>query len=316
MSQALINCYYFQEFDAMLRPQEDDLSDETFPPLPPPHSPGQGGGQEQGELFGDAEEGELSKLADVPAAKPKGVKRPQPKLDSQRLTSDRGLPALRPLFHNVHFKGKGHEAEDLRLLMLRMENWAHRLFPKLQFEDFIEKVEKLGAKREVQTCLKRIRLDMPVAQQDFQDREGEEEVPPEFLTFQDFDVFSGESSDNVHSTLAPPAASTPSLTEEQLKLIELNRQRALQRRLARLQPTDPAASQTDVSSTPDQPAAACSAQVLNTCTDQEDTPEELHQPPPCPPSSEAEPPAGSPAEPEAQSSEGLQSALSVCEDEG
>lgn len=34
--------------------------------------------------------------------------------------------------------------------MKKMENWAHRLFPKLQFEDFIDKVERLGAKKEVQ----------------------------------------------------------------------------------------------------------------------------------------------------------------------
>lgn len=85
------------------------------------------------------------------------------------------------MFDNVHFKGKGHEvknklqtincysfiflfgtfffnqtsvclyqAADLRLLMQKMENWAHRLYPKLQFEDFIDKVEKLGAKKEVQ----------------------------------------------------------------------------------------------------------------------------------------------------------------------
>lgn len=101
---------------------------------------------------------------------------------SFRLTSERGLPALRTLFDNVRFKGKGHEvragesltadrnlsrnieptrlvafvcarflqAEDLRLLMQKMENWAHRLYPKLQFEDFVDKVEKLGNKKEVQ----------------------------------------------------------------------------------------------------------------------------------------------------------------------
>lgn len=110
-----------------------------------------------------------------------------------RLISERGLPALRTLFDNVHFKGKGHEvradsrqinkakhsqwlwsssywlhftishtfsqhfhdflsnqASDLRLLMQKMENWAHRLYPKLQFDDFIDKVEKLGNKKEVQ----------------------------------------------------------------------------------------------------------------------------------------------------------------------
>lgn len=87
----------------------------------------------------DAEDGDVSKLAEVPAAKRKTVKRPQPKLDSSRydwwrrlthwkillvwhvvdavldvllrLTSDRGLPALRTLFDNVRFKGKGHEVK-------------------------------------------------------------------------------------------------------------------------------------------------------------------------------------------------------------
>lgn len=42
------------------------------------------------------------------------------------------------------------QAADLRLLMQKMENWAHRLYPKLQFEDFVDKVEKLGNKKEVQ----------------------------------------------------------------------------------------------------------------------------------------------------------------------
>lgn len=62
----LLSCslWLFQAGGAMLDPQEDrlsdmpdynDLDDEAFPPLPPPYSPGQGGGQEQGELFGGGE---------------------------------------------------------------------------------------------------------------------------------------------------------------------------------------------------------------------------------------------------------------------
>ncbi|CAG5849615.1 unnamed protein product [Menidia menidia] len=300
---------FLLELDAMLDPQSDALSDdhggsedEAFPPLPPPHSPGLGGAQDEDGPFADAVSTfnplkpepssihppsthpsiylnpsihptgpDVSGLADVPAAQRKSVKRPQPKLDSQRcqqggekeelgwvrrsrdrsrgvgtgqkesgrvrrsrfgsggvgmgqeesgwvrrsrdgsggvgtgqeelvwvrwswdgsggvgmgqeksgwvgrswdgsilglfwalapasdpeaaavlrLLSDRGLPALRTLFEDVRFRGKGHEAEDLRVLVQRMENWAHRLFPKLQFEDFMEKVEKLGGKKEVQ----------------------------------------------------------------------------------------------------------------------------------------------------------------------
>lgn len=42
------------------------------------------------------------------------------------------------------------QAEDLKTLIRHMEHWAHRLFPKLQFEDFIDRVENLGNKKEVQ----------------------------------------------------------------------------------------------------------------------------------------------------------------------
>lgn len=78
--------------------------------------------------------------------------------------------------------------------MQKMENWAHRLFPKLQFEQFIDKVERLGTKKDVQvwtvssvlvllckdliffspqTCLKRIRLDMPLTHEDYTSHDGE-----------------------------------------------------------------------------------------------------------------------------------------------
>lgn len=33
--------------------------------------------------------------------------------------------------------------------MKGLEHWAHRLFPKLKFNDFIERMERLGAKRDV-----------------------------------------------------------------------------------------------------------------------------------------------------------------------
>ncbi|XP_024118962.1 TIMELESS-interacting protein [Oryzias melastigma] len=235
-------------------PPYEDLDDEAFPPLPPPTSPGQ---QEGRGLLADGEDGEVSRLADVPDTKRRSVKRPRPKLDSQRLISEKGLPALRSLFHNVHFKGKGHEAEDLRLLMQKMENWAHRLYPRFQFEDFIDKVEKLGAKKEVQTCLKRIRLDMPLTHEDFTERDGEEDIPHETHDFRDPELFSNHTPLNKgeelsHSTPAPAA---PSLTEEQRRRMELNRQRALEKRLARQQQLhDAADSQTAVlDDPPDRP---------------------------------------------------------------
>ncbi|KAM4630594.1 TIMELESS-interacting protein [Polymixia lowei] len=262
-------------------PDYEQIEDENFPPLPPPHSPSRGGGEEEEDPFANGEdEGEISKLAEVPTAKRKGVKRPQPKLDSQRLISERGLPALRTLFDNVRFKGKGHEAEDLRLLMQNMENWAHRLYPKLQFDDFIDKVEKLGSKKEVQTCLKRIRLDMPLTHDDFISKDGEEEAGPGEQVFGDLDPFgSGVFPDNpqgpVHSTPAPAA---PSLTEEQRKRIELNKQLALERRLARQQQqhADPSDSQPVSSSlSADEPSTSSSSHFLCRGKDQDEEGQDL-----------------------------------------
>uniref|UniRef100_A0AAQ4RBY2 TIMELESS-interacting protein n=1 Tax=Gasterosteus aculeatus aculeatus TaxID=481459 RepID=A0AAQ4RBY2_GASAC len=316
----------------------DSIEDETFAPLPPPHSPGHGG-QEAAEPFDDGEDdADGSKLADVPASKRRGVKRPQPKLDSQRLTSERGLPALRTLFDNVRFKGKGHEvrageslsadrnlsrnieptrlvafvcarflqAEDLRLLMQKMENWAHRLYPKLQFEDFVDKVEKLGNKKEVQTCLKRIRLDMPLTHEDFMG--GEAAVDPEAQLLADPDPFNSSSFTNlpppVHSTPAPPPPQAPpSMTEEQRERMEQNRRRALERRLTRQQqqPCDSSADEAkSVSSarvnSPEDRAEGVEPEGVESAssTQQQEAEEEEEEEPSQLPHTDSEPPAGPP----------------------
>ncbi|KAK1158067.1 TIMELESS-interacting protein-like [Acipenser oxyrinchus oxyrinchus] len=212
-------------------PAYENTEDEQFPPLSPPLSP------RDGDPFAtDDDPGEVSKLDEAPVAKRRSVKRPQPKLDSQRLISERGLPALRTMFNNVRFKGKGHEAEDLKVLMQHMEHWAHRLYPKLQFEDFIDKLEVLGNKKEVQTCLKRIRLDMPLTHEDFMTKDDaveDEELNRSAHLFEDSEPFLRESQ-SVPVVQSTPSASS-SLTEEQRQRIERNKQLALERRLAKLQ---------------------------------------------------------------------------------
>ncbi|KAG7473358.1 hypothetical protein MATL_G00094980 [Megalops atlanticus] len=217
-------------------PDYENTEDEAFPQLPPPLSPSHDDGEADPFANGE-DEGEV-KLAEAQVAKRRAVKRPQPKLDSQRLISERGLPALRTLFDDVKFKGKGHEAEDLKMLMQKMENWAHRLYPKLQFEDFVDKLESLGNKREVQTCLKRIRLDMPLTHEDFTSKDGEDEgAPADFRVPDDPDIFGSPP-------LAPATPSQVSLTEEQQRRIELNKQLALERRPESSQSSAAAAGET------------------------------------------------------------------------
>ncbi|XP_024061281.1 TIMELESS-interacting protein [Terrapene carolina triunguis] len=211
-------------------PEYDDTEDETFPPLPPPSSPGRD--DVEGALTNEEQDGNKpSQTKDSTVSTQKAVKRPIPKLDAQRLISERGLPALRHVFDNAKFKGKGHETEDLKTLLRHMEHWAHRLFPKLQFDDFMERVESLGNKKEVQTCLKRIRLDLPILHEDFTSNEGSGggnnglRMSPE----EELDPFSQNVKEEFDSH------SSTALTEEQQRRIERNRQLALERRQAKMQ---------------------------------------------------------------------------------
>ncbi|KAM7151741.1 TIMELESS-interacting protein [Macrochelys suwanniensis] len=211
-------------------PEYDDTEDETFPPLPPPSSPGRD--DVEGALANEEQdENKPSQAKDSTVSTQKAIKRPIPKLDAQRLISERGLPALRHVFDNAKFKGKGHETEDLKTLLRHVEHWAHRLFPKLQFDDFMERVESLGNKKEVQTCLKRIRLDLPILHEDFTSNEGIGggnngfKMSPE----EKLDPFSEIVKEEFDSH------SSPALTEEQQRRIERNRRLALERRQAKMQ---------------------------------------------------------------------------------
>ncbi len=52
--------------------------------------------------------------------------------------------------------GKGEEFRDLDKMMKRMEHWAHRLYPKLPFDDVMARISQLGKKKNVQVnnCVK------------------------------------------------------------------------------------------------------------------------------------------------------------------
>lgn len=70
-----------------------------------------------------------------------------------RICGPRGIPAAATEFRNLRLQGKGHEKSDLDTLLSKMEHWAHRLFPKLSFDDCVEQVAKLGNNRTVQVSI-------------------------------------------------------------------------------------------------------------------------------------------------------------------
>ncbi|XP_061174376.1 TIMELESS-interacting protein-like [Saccostrea echinata] len=157
--------------------EEEFLSVGPLPDLPEDEEGAEGtqNGEENDENSAEV----LSRLKDLSkGAAKKVVRRPQPKLDATRLTGERGIPVLPKVFQDVKFKGQGHEARDLQIIMRYLEHWAHRLFPKMPFDEVLERIEKLGTKNEVKTCIKRMRLDMPILNDDFvrDDDEREEEA--------------------------------------------------------------------------------------------------------------------------------------------
>lgn len=85
------------------------------------------------------------------------VKKPRPKLDPERLLSDRGLPALLNECKRVKFKGRGYEFQDLDRLLFKYEAWANRVLPKCTFTEIIERLERVGSRREIQVALHRLR---------------------------------------------------------------------------------------------------------------------------------------------------------------
>ena len=80
------------------------------------------------------------------------------------MTGDRGIPVLPQAFEKVKYKGKGHELSDLNKMMGVMEHWAHRLYPKMPFDELIERVERLGQKKDVQVIAKLLFISFTMRQ--------------------------------------------------------------------------------------------------------------------------------------------------------
>ncbi|KAF9483760.1 Swi3-domain-containing protein [Pholiota conissans] len=75
------------------------------------------------------------------------------KLDENRLMSPNGFPELIKMTRDFKIKGKGHEATDLNRILQTYQYWTHRLYPKTQFHDTVERIEKLCHSRRMNVAL-------------------------------------------------------------------------------------------------------------------------------------------------------------------
>ncbi|XP_064074766.1 TIMELESS-interacting protein [Vanessa tameamea] len=179
------------------------------------------------------------------------IKNPRFVLNPARLMGPRGIQVIPDHFKDFKFKGKGHEKEDLDLVLKKLEHWAYRLYPKFQFEDCLKKIETLGKKRPVMVHLHKIRTDQYLTEETVVQKDSsDEEAPPE----DEFDKLLQQQIELARSTPAPgsvkkvpispikenrslimpKATSSPSISEEQRERMLKNRKLAEERRLARL----------------------------------------------------------------------------------
>ncbi|KAF6208066.1 hypothetical protein GE061_016516 [Apolygus lucorum] len=133
-------------------------------------------------------------------------------------------------------EGTPRKAEQMKLkkrmmkleeLFTRLQHWAHRLFPKMTFEDCIERIEELGHKREIQTNMHKLRMGMVDLNEGQEQVADDEEVRPASPNPPVDDAF-----DQLIMT-APAPVKQVTLTEEQRARMLRNRLLAEERRMAR-----------------------------------------------------------------------------------
>ncbi|QRV99984.1 chromosome segregation in meiosis protein 3 [Ceratobasidium sp. AG-Ba] len=122
-----------------------------------------------GELV---DEGEGNSKTKEKPAKPKRV---IPKLDENRLLERDGLRALVRQSKDFKIKGKGHELSDLNRLMQMYQLWAHKMFPKMQFNDTVERVERLCRTKRMHVALSTWRDEFAGVKPQADDNEENEE---------------------------------------------------------------------------------------------------------------------------------------------
>ncbi|KAM7285399.1 TIMELESS-interacting protein isoform X2 [Ixodes scapularis] len=173
------------------------------------------------------------------------VRRPQPKLNVDRLTSAKGLPVLIEMTKTTKFKGKGHELEDLDTILGVLDHWAHRTFPRFHSEFFYQRLESLGKKRQLQVYLRRLRLGLedgvPLVEtvQDADDNALEEVREDPFSSLLDGPRDSAADDGETERPPSPqlpetPQEPSPQVPQEVLRAIEEKRRLALEKRRQRL----------------------------------------------------------------------------------
>lgn len=101
-----------------------------------------------GESVGEAKNGSFQPDLGVDDEVVVKTRRKYAKLDESKFLEFEGIPKLRKhIVPRLRLKGKGHERRDLTKLLGTYQLWAHNLFPKANFDDFIYLAKRAGSTR-------------------------------------------------------------------------------------------------------------------------------------------------------------------------
>jgi len=186
---------------------------------------------------------------DIGEKKRRVQRNPQPKLNADRLMGPRGIQTLEDVFKDWEPRGAGHEFDDLEAVMLKMNHWAHRLFPKLPFDGTLDIIaNRLGKSKVVSTHVKKIRMGMVTAQPVLRDDHvAEEEDDREVARYGGGDEDEGEDVQDVIQQLAggagnqqqqqqqpkPQQVGGGGLSEDQMERMRRNRELAAHKKRER-----------------------------------------------------------------------------------
>lgn len=209
--------------------------------------------EEPGEAVDETGEEQDGAATQAKPARKRPVQNPRPKLNKDRLASARGIPELLHMSREVHWRGKGHELQDLDTALSVLEHWGHRLFPQMDSNNFFGQLEKLGMKREVQTYMRKLRMgledggDMPAEPDDgmLLEEEREEEQPARLEEDPFSSLLATTSTTTTISSQATPNNDSEEMRQELRERMERSRLQALERRRLRLAQQGPAPSAED-----------------------------------------------------------------------
>ncbi|KAJ1346314.1 hypothetical protein KIN20_001072 [Parelaphostrongylus tenuis] len=90
-----------------------------------------------------------------------------PKLNEETLMGPKGIQALRHSFKSFKPDPNKDPYDNLDVMLRKYEHWAHCMFPKLKFDDIVNRCEQLGEKKAIKVYMTKSRLDMPLTDEDF-----------------------------------------------------------------------------------------------------------------------------------------------------